>query len=209
MRVGDEGVGFYAQLGLAITNWAVVEGALSNVAQVCMPFAERDGMTLSFYAIDNFRSKLAFVHALIAYKNEDDETRSHWLLLHAEATRLAKHRNTLAHRPVMGFEEEHNPPGRRWALVEWQYREMWPRDRTSRKVPPGSLCIRDIALIGLQFIELSNALRRFSGYVYSKKGPLPASFAPIERPPTIRELDNQIREALGQPPKPLRKKSSV
>jgi hypothetical protein len=62
-KISDEALEFYSEIGRCISIWAVVEGYLLNVLKACAPEANIKIIGATFYAVENFRSKLGMVDA--------------------------------------------------------------------------------------------------------------------------------------------------
>lgn len=206
MTPEEEHVCFFYELGMATTEWAFVERALLQVITAGMPEPEQRATTAGYFAIENFRSKLAFTDSIIQVKFAHNKAwLQTWAGLVQRATVCSTSRNKLAHYSSVIFQHDLNQPGRRIALVQWigLERQSWA-GTFKGKPPPGSLCLRDIVLIELEFSALMIALTNFSSLIVGEPEPLPKSHEQPKGPPTIRVLANHIRELLGLPPKPSR-----
>jgi hypothetical protein len=209
MKASEEWVAFYFEIGRALTQWAVIEHRLLDVAHACLPSAGYRTLMFGFYAIENFRSKLAFVDKLLHAKHGDNPLIQRWPKLSARCMSVASKRNALAHRSAAGFHQvpfDQQTDGRSMALVEWSvYQEAAARPEFDTKPPPGSICLQDVTRIRMEITGLEVALFNFQSALLRKPVRFPESLEQPPRPPTIRELEDQIREAFGLPPKPSRK----
>lgn len=207
MTSAEEQASFYYELGVAFSQWAQVEHALGSLIVACVQEPDRKAVFAGFYAIENFRSKLAYADAIFKARHKSGAMFDRWTTLSARLSRNASTRNRLAHRAVVTFSVDHNPQGRRIALVDWMtlQNEIW-ESKLTNKPPAGSLCVRDIVIARLEYFAANVATRNFAFAVAGQPEPFPKCAEQPQRPPTNRELTNQILEALALPPKPSRKK---
>jgi hypothetical protein len=61
----EEATEFYAQLGRCIAVWATVESYILFLLQACLVKADIEAVAASFYAVENFRSKLGMVDSAL------------------------------------------------------------------------------------------------------------------------------------------------
>jgi hypothetical protein len=95
---------FYSQFGYAIACWASVEISLLYVFQACFEGADIKVAAAGFYAIENFRSKLGTVDAMLTVAINDKPIFNAWSGkggLHQRLIGANKIRNKLAHFTVM------------------------------------------------------------------------------------------------------------
>ncbi len=205
MNPAEEQVAFYHQIGLAVTRWAFVEGALLTVAQFCVSHNEWETISAGYYSIENFRSKLAFVDSLVKHKHHIPKRIQRWDQLQKKINACAKSRNALAHRSVMQFPENLGQAGRRFALIDWPgYKKLARDQKIAGKPPSGALCIKDIAIISDEFHELVNGLTNFAISLGGLPEHFPTAPSQSSHPPSLRTIGNQIREAFGVQKKPSR-----
>jgi hypothetical protein len=98
MNPGEEQVVFYMEIGLALTQWAHVENAIRHLTTA--PFKEeldRNAVSVGFFSIDAFRSKLGFSKALIARILAGTPHGAEWVKLIDRAQSASQERNKLAH----------------------------------------------------------------------------------------------------------------
>ena len=90
---------FYAALGGAISTWASVEIALSQLFMRALDSPWPSRAFAAFDAIINFRDKLAVTDAAIraASMNPGDPALAEWEKLHKKVSRLSRRRNYIAH----------------------------------------------------------------------------------------------------------------
>lgn len=210
MKQAEEDLIFHYELGKAISSWAVIERMLIGIATTCVHKSAERSLLASFYSIENFRSKLAFVDSFIRTNHSDKTTLDHWARVHNDLTRCAKARNSLAHRALFKFADEHSHPGRRVALLEPSEIERSERSAsppTFTKPPPGALCLRDIAITNDEFRILNYAMLLFWRNLLGRPTRAAKSDELARSPQTIRQLRNRTRAALELPPLPSRKKS--
>lgn len=107
----------FGLVGQAITQWSFVEERLSRIFMVCtspviaypnggINFGNSSVPTAVFYAVENFRGKLALIDAAMsahAYGTEDWAVghRSEWARLREKTRKLSHKRNRLAHWTVL------------------------------------------------------------------------------------------------------------
>jgi hypothetical protein len=119
----------FAAVGRAITQWSFLEAQLSQLFAVCtgaavlkrdnhIQFIENWTSMWTFYAVENFRSRLQVVDAALfahVYRAQaEDDLRSEWGKLSLKTQKLARKRNKLAHWTVKpaqrtGTAEPHEP----------------------------------------------------------------------------------------------------
>jgi hypothetical protein len=75
------------------------------------------------------------------------------------------------------------------------------------KPPAGSLCLRDLAAIRLEFHALTTQVCNAFEVLCGRPAPYPESDEQPANPPSLRQIADKIRLELGFPPKPSRKKS--
>lgn len=202
MTPQEEHVAFYYELGRAFDNWSGVEHELSNVAYRCYPGTNPLVHLQGFYAIENFRSKLQHTDAVVMTKYKSNTTTlERWARLVGHISQCATKRNKLAHGSVIEFTALGARPGRRIALVEWA---KWFKEGLTLKPPPGSICVRDISNIRVEFVTLMHALRDFAVVLGGASLPPSESRAPLPGRQTIPQITAHLHEALGHPPPPSR-----
>jgi hypothetical protein len=108
----DAVVEMHAAIGFAITAWSEVESALARTLAAClgpgdanvpgvMMLYEAGVAFAAFYAVDQFRSKLSLVHAVVTARvPAAAEDGSAWTRLYKKAGDLSLKRNRLAHWDV-------------------------------------------------------------------------------------------------------------
>jgi hypothetical protein len=178
-------------LGLAITQWATVEHAFQHVYS--SSFKHYDiANAASFYAIENFRSKLQVASAALA-RNLKPEFVEEWGDLHNRLRARNTKRNALAHRRFLN--RPNNKPGRRILLIP---SGMDPNDETP------AYGVKNLVLIRYAFYGLSNELLNFADRLTGAKAPFSVPHGQLERPPDLRTLVRQMREDTEPPHRPLR-----
>lgn len=215
MNISEESAIFWHELGLAISQWTFVESGIFKVVSTCVSRDDRAALGYAMFAIENFRSKLAFADAIMERKIADEKHLAEWQSLSDRIRRLAAKRNNLAHYRVVLYEDER--PGRRVVI------EKWPADRRMPKGPEeittaaqlkkvmtprpkeSALSVRDVAAIRSEFFRAARLLDNLHAALKGLPIPYKEASAPVGSPPTIRELRNQIREALELPQKPSRR----
>lgn len=197
MTAYEETVAFYYAIGEAITTWATVEKALLWIVTACFTKHNLDNAAITFFSIENFRTKILAADRLFNTKFEGTAHIKQWEDLLRSLERLSQVRNHLVHYHVMGYTDA--TPGRRMALtatllVKTKFRQKNP------KPPSGSLCLKDIVYARRQFEALAYGLEFLVHRVKKHKTQLPTSLAQAGDPPTIAQLTRQIRAILSQQP---------
>jgi len=192
----EEYIGFYLEIGMAITAWAHIELALYWVTSTCFSKSNRPAAGLGFFSIDNFRSKLQFADNLVRAKYTSGKHIKDWNELHGQLESLAKIRNKLAHYHVMSY--SNGKPGRRRALLSRIDKPTRFKQATP-KPPSSALCIRDIMHARMRFAAAAFALEFLFYRMMRRKTQLPASLAQVRDAPTMVWLTHQMRTILTRP----------
>jgi hypothetical protein len=204
----EEELAFFHELGLAICNWSSVEVGIYQVMTALDDTKKDDAMGFGFFAVDNFRAKLAFANAFLNIKlPADSGHRKTWNGLVTRLEKSVRNRNRLAHDRIIVY--LFGEPGRRYALERWPD----PTPRKSKAWPAttprdGALCLRDVVSCKSDFYYLVLELKNFDAALRGRKEPHPEVHAREARPPTIQAIKRQMHEALGHPLAPSRRKSS-
>ncbi len=183
----EEHLAFHYAIGSAITQWSHIEHGLFLVSLRCFSPCRPESVASGFFAIENLRSKLAFVHRVFQTSLYADEYWAEWNTLQSHVQNLAKRRNALAHGRLMIYVNA--PAGRRCALVPISWDE--PKIKAKEGHPPtGSICLRDIDLYSKQFSRASLRLQslyfRMSGDEdllgeHAQQEPQPLTLAQLRR----------------------------
>lgn len=88
LTVQEEEIAFYYEIGTAITTWAIVEVELCWLAATAFPLRDRGRFAIGFFAIENFRSKLAFADRVFRAKYLNKHLAT-WDKLYADLERLS------------------------------------------------------------------------------------------------------------------------
>jgi hypothetical protein len=195
----EEHILFYHELGMAISQWAQVEMALRDVVVNTMPRADRRKLSVGFYSIENFRSKLQFCDNLLVEAFDGTAHLADWPKLQDRLSKSATKRNKIAHRTVVTYAS--GSPGRRYALVEWLTEQFSARSRKQRfltagKPPQGALCLLDVIHIRYEFFSLLTDLSNFAAKLAGTALPFDQATFPVSKPPTLAEYRRQMRGLL-------------
>ncbi len=187
---------FYYELGLAFTQWAQVEHAFQHI--YTSSFKNYDmAIAMSFRAIDNFRSKLQV--ADVAFNlNLSFEQFAEWETLKKKLNKRNQERNQLAHRYIKNKPE--NKEGKRILLMPSNLKPL-PDDNYQES---RAIAVQNLVLYRYAFYGLSNQLLNFADRVSGSKTPFSVPHGPLERPPTLQTLLDQMRDVLEPPHRPLR-----
>jgi len=208
MSPSEEHIAFYYELGFAITQWAHIEHHLCLIATACFERKDAKLVGLGFFSIENFRSKLQFIHRIFRQKFEGTNHINDWLILHDRINTWSAKRNHLAHYTAHGYMM--NRPGRRYALIPWistgKQSRLTRRNPNLAIVPPEALFVRDIIAIRFEFFAITVSLRNFLCRLNGEPEIFPKSSEQPSCPPTIHTIRDQIHVALGHRLGPSRKK---
>jgi hypothetical protein len=199
MNVNEEQLAFYEWVGRAITQWAAIEIALEDVVSACFGDSENVSTAVAFYSIENFRSKLRVVDNLVTARFREHPAFDDWPELLKRAESAAGGRNTIAHHWLLI--DPAAKAGRRYGLQP--FLSLKPAKKKQAR-PPGTLCVRDIAILQARFSLLSNALHNFAARLRGRKGQLPESPEQAAHQRTLSDLRRQIHALCGHPPRSSR-----
>src|SRR5262249_399260 len=96
LTVNEESIGFYCELGRAITAWAHVELSLSWVVSACFTKHNAVQTAHGFSSIESFRSKLQFADRVFKSRHWPQKHMKKWDELYAQMEKQARLRNKLA-----------------------------------------------------------------------------------------------------------------
>ena len=195
MSPADEQRCFYVEVGFSITQWAHVEDSLRHAMLACFPPNQHNALSLGFFSIENFRSKLEFVDKVVGRVLTGSEHSAPWKKLVDRARSASVNRNKLAHMKVTIYPDA--GPGRRYALEPWIVKKEDIQRTRGLKPLPGALCLRDIVRTRHEFFALTISLVNFSSRLRGEPEPHPKSSEQASIPPTLESIR---REVLGEPP---------
>jgi hypothetical protein len=183
MNQEEEEICFYYELGIATAFWAVVERHVLEVVFFAAEENQYEMISHGFFAIEGFRSKLAFATAMLIKRISEKRHLDGWTILAKRLAAASADRNRLAHRVVVNFPD--SSAGRRCALIAW--RQGLPPKEGNKLLPPQrAIRIRDLARIRYRFAALSKALANFSCRLHNEP----------ESPPPIRVLRDRMQKEL-------------
>ena len=199
----EEIVLFHYTLGVAMLNWASVENVIRTILVTGFKneMFNREALSVGFFALEGFGARLKFADNVISRKLASMNPDAHgtWKQLAIDARALSGARNKLAHWAIAKY--WHRAPGLRVVLSPWVYKK--PTRKTKKPVPAeGSLSIREMYRISLQFIALAAALENFSSRILGHAEPHAKSAERAGDPPTADNLAHQIREVFSDQPQP-------
>lgn len=179
----------------AMHQWAHVENALSQVACAGVPGAGGVALAMGLYAIESFRSKLAFVDVALRQRITDTAQLEHWDKLKRQAETAAKRRNALAHRSMLVYTSA--KPGKRYALLDWKQRYgEQPEDGSA---PAGAISIRELVECRYLFTPISLGLDNFAAKIEGIDQ-LWSSSEPMQTPTLELVLQQEMRQFRGVDP---------
>jgi hypothetical protein len=195
MNDNQEHLAFNHQIGLAFSQWQHnVEWELYGIKQACTGDKRTADTYITFFEERNFRLRLRQANDLVVANFANTPLYTDWLSLHRRIETAAKGRNALAHHWVLIYPGE--KPGRRWCLIPRLGRI---KQGTNQKLPPGSLCVRDISALFQRFAALGNALHNFNARLRGRPEPRPKHLEQESRPLTLAQLTHEIRVLAGCP----------
>jgi len=199
MNHAEERLLLNSELGKAIAQWGYVEGQLLQVVKRCT-HGEGDAVAVAYLSIENFRSKLAFCDNLVTAKAARKQWIPYWELVRGRCTSLSSKRNQLAHGWHALY--VHGPSGKRYGITPTLYSDGKLVHRDGLKPPAGTLFLRDVVGHRMDFHALTQQVCNVHEFLCGRRRPFPEADAPIDRPPTIRMLENRMRLELGRRPRP-------
>lgn len=199
----EEQILFFRHLGAAFSAWGNVENSLRNCVVACFGEDDRNSLSLGFFSIENFRSKLAFADKVIHKKLVGKPLSQDWTPLVARARAAAELRNALAHKGTQTY--KHGKAGRRIVLVPWIYKK--PKRKTKHpSPPPGSLGVVEIVRYYFAFYALTASLMNFCHRVLGVPEQFPKDHELAKNPPPIERLARLMHAELGHLQKSSRQK---
>jgi hypothetical protein len=197
MNSNEEQLAFFEQVGRAVTQWATVEQALLDIVSACFDDRYPAQLTVSYWAVENFRSKLQMVHNLVAVKFGQSPHFDQWNALRDRVDRESRARNTLSHYWLLTHHD--GRPGRCLGLHPRPTRLARAKTvRRTQKVPPGTLFVRDIAYLARRFSALTCEIHNFGAILRGRPVRYQESFTQIGKPPTLADLVHEIRALSGR-----------
>ncbi len=158
MNLEEEEAAFFYAIGKCIGQWSYIEAQLRGVALECFSFPDRPTAESAYSAVENFRSRLNLIDAVIYSKHGKSKIYTTWGPIKVSAERLSQKRNKIAHYLCKLY--VHAPSGRCFVLVPFEQSRDAPT-RRSKKIedglhpPHGCLCVKDLAAIRKEFHALT------------------------------------------------------
>lgn len=168
--INVEKTAFYNALGYAITQWAHVEYAVFLVFGTCLKNVDREAASATFYAIENFRSKLQSVNNLVQLRIAGTELFETWSQKNGLFQRIQgtqRIRNKLAHFTVITSLDR--KPGWRVRLVPNYYNAMNPDP--ARPNAQEGFVLRDLKGMVRTFGSLGENLEAFAHNIFEHLTP--------------------------------------
>ena len=197
MNLDEERLAFYFHLGRATEQWSYVELHLALIVAWCFHSNKSNQAIAGYQSIENFRSRLGYVDAVLHRGNLPDREKENWAILLDRCQQLAKKRNVLAHGWVF-TDGDAKRAGRRVTLTS-KFLSV-----ASLKKPYAKIGLRDVVGYGQEFSALSMALMNFHRRLSGKQERFPESEIPPLRPPTIAEIRREIYASASRPPRSSR-----
>ncbi len=191
MTPTQESALFMHQLGHAVSDWAFLEMDLAILVAAAVSREDRHTLQVGFFAIENFRSKLACCDNILNERFHSVRGFEKWETVRAQIEALSRKRNRLAHQTVMVYPG--GPVGRRIAILDWKANihsspKLAPTKSCGKVPPPGSLCVRDLAQVSLEFRAAQHAIRNMRAVLLGQPPDYPTALEQPPRVPTAASL---------------------
>jgi len=195
MNENQEQLAFHHQIGVALSQWQNnVEIQLYNIKQACAGDLHGANTYIALFTHRNFRFRLKEVNDLVLAKFTNTPHLADWLSLHDRIETAERGRNALAQHWVLVYPND--KPGRRWCLIP-RLGRIKPGSR--QKLPPGSLCVREISALKQRFFALGCALDNFAHRLRGQPDRFPKEMEQESPPLTLAELVREVRALAGCP----------
>lgn len=204
MNLAEEEVVFYQQIGRALSQWAYVESQLERIVMQAVPISSQHAVGAAYGSIETFFGKIRFCNTLVLATYGDCPHVGRWERAHEAAQSLAKKRNSIAHGLKHVYVNA--TVGRRYALVDVRPTGGSKPHVYGEKPPSGALCLSDIAMIAEDFHAITTDLCNVHELLGGRREPFPDAGARTATRPTLRDLRNQVRRAVGAAIRPARSK---
>ena len=200
MTPTEEHLAFFHELGLTITQWAMVETNLRRLASTCFSQQDRKNLSIGFLSVENFRSKLKFTNNLLEAKFKDSSEFPEWKKIYEKLERVSKRRNELAHRSVVLY--LNGQAGRRYALIDdlseqKNLAKVSPAPEIKTKPPTGAICLVNLVETRLEFVALSIRLQNFHSRLIGEEPFFPEEMEYPSKTPTVSDIRKQLKQILG------------
>jgi hypothetical protein len=194
MNDNQEHLAFNHHIGMALSQWQHVEFELYNIKQACSGDKRTADTYITFFEERNFRKRLAQINDLVTANFANTPHQADWLKLHSRTEKAAEGRNALAHHWVLVYPND--KPGRRWWLIP----HLGTLPQGSRqKLPPRSLCVKNISTLFQRFAALRCSLHNFAGRLRGEPDTYPKDMEQESPALTLAELTHEVRALAGCP----------
>jgi hypothetical protein len=196
MKINEELLIFKFKLGEAIAQWGHVELHVLKVALTCVDHADKQALAIGFHSIESFRQKLNLCDNLVKHRFGKSKYFPRWKDdVRGRLDRASRKRNCIAH----GWHKLYvnNAAGRRWAIIQIHHADGTLIHVEGEKPPSGAICLRDLVGIRDEFHDLTGRVANMHHLFLRGRAPFPESHGPARGLPTIRQIANQTRAALG------------
>jgi hypothetical protein len=190
----EESVAFYYYIGIAISNWALLESGLFWLASLCFTESDHYNVAVTLFSIDAFYNKLKVIDRLVKGRYGKTKHAPKWTAISSELQRLSKLRNALAHYRMLEY--PHGKPGKRISLEPYIVMSRQPQ-RTPRP-PSGALCLEDIFEASRTFNVMFSSLQVFYHELKNDEALLPESAEIAPYAMTMKQLTRQIRTTFSK-----------
>lgn len=192
MNLEEEEAAFFYAIGKCIGQWSYIEAQLRGLALECFSFPDRPTAEAAYSAVENFRSRINLIDAVIHRKYSKSKAYTTWGPIKAGAERLSQKRNKIAHYLCKLY--VHAPTGRRFVLAPFDQ----PKDapiRRSKKIddglhpPHGCLTVKDLGAIRKEFHALTVKLAMLRQLIIGRPVPPELFDDKPDEPMNLAELN--------------------
>ena len=151
---------FHAELGYCFAVWTGIEMELLNILRLCLPHNDFEVVAGTFYAVDNFRSKLAMVDTALKLEMTGDAKWEEWSVkggFHQRIIAASKKRNNLAHWMILDLHQMKKPPA--VYMLPNIFKPSMKDFEATR--PSGGYYVHDLKSIRAEFNKLAQELTMF------------------------------------------------
>lgn len=197
MTPSQESALFMYELGQTISHWAYLEADLAVLVAAAVSRDDKHTVQVGFYAIENFRSKLAYCDNILNERFHEVPNFSRWEEVRTRIEAISRKRNRLAHQTVMV--STGGEVGRRTGILDWKAQihnspKLAPKpSRKTKGLPDGTLFVRDLAQITLEMKAVTYAIRNIRCLVLGEPPAYDINLEKPENAPTIAVLFKRFK----------------
>lgn len=204
MTLEEEELIFHYELGQCLTQWAWVERTLCYAAVSCTAKRHERPLLDGYFAIENFRSKMAFIDRLVCRATKDVKLQARWEAVLSRVDATSKFRNKLVHRSIVIYEK--SAGGRRVRLMRWAdyLDDKWKSKSQANSDAQDAIVLVDLAAFQNTCYAVWRTLVNVNAELAGKLAPLPKGFEQEFDRMTAADIERRYRVRSGRQPKPLR-----